>query len=67
MYVFDTSPLSLLFRNFYRSRFPTLWEKFDELIVEKRIVSRTSCKTLRSGELHRERATRIAAAKQSFP
>ena len=38
-YVLDTSPLSTLFRNFYRSRFPTLWERFDALIEQKRIVS----------------------------
>ena len=38
-YVLDTSPLSTLFRNFYRSRFPTLWERFDALIEQERIVS----------------------------
>lgn len=38
-YVFDTSPFSTLFRNFYRRRFPTLWQHFDELIDEGRIVS----------------------------
>ena len=39
MYVFDTSPLSSLFKNFYRSRFPTLWARFDVLIAEGRITS----------------------------
>ena len=39
MYVFDNSPLSVLFRNYYRGRFPTLWERFDGLIDEGRIVS----------------------------
>ena len=32
-YVFDNSPLSSLFRNFYRSRFPTLWSRFDGLVA----------------------------------
>ena len=38
-YVFDNSPLSNLFRNFYRARFPTLWQRFDTLIANGRIVS----------------------------
>jgi len=39
MYVFDTSPLSNLFRHFYRRRFPTLWESFDELIANGDVTS----------------------------
>jgi hypothetical protein len=27
-YVFDNSPLSVLFRNFYRRTFRSLWERF---------------------------------------
>ena len=38
-YVFDNSPLSTLFRNFYRGRFPTLWQHFDELVDNGDIVS----------------------------
>ncbi|MYH50765.1 MAG: DUF4411 family protein [Acidobacteria bacterium] len=38
-YVFDTSPLSQLFRAYYRSRFPTLWEEFDELVRQERVTS----------------------------
>lgn len=38
-YVFDNSPLSVLFKNFYRSRFPTLWAQFDTLVDEGRILS----------------------------
>lgn len=39
MYVFDTSPLSTLFKNFYVSRFPTLWAQFDALVAAGQIVS----------------------------
>lgn len=39
MYVFDNSPLSVLFRNYYRSRFPSLWDRFDGLIADGSIVS----------------------------
>ncbi len=38
-YVFDNSPLSVLFKNFYRSTFRTLWENFDALVADGRIVS----------------------------
>jgi hypothetical protein len=38
-YVFDNSPLSALFKNFYRSRFPSLWERFDGLVAAGQIVS----------------------------
>ena len=39
MYVFDTSPFSSLFRNYYRRRFPTLWQNFDALIAEEAVTS----------------------------
>ena len=38
-YVFDNGPISTLFRNYYRTVFPTLWDNFDVLIVEGDIVS----------------------------
>ena len=38
-YVFDNSPLSSLFRNYYRQRFPTLWKQFDKLVADGRLVS----------------------------
>lgn len=39
MYVFDNSPLSTLFRNYYPSRFPTLWKQFYVLIGDGSIIS----------------------------
>jgi len=39
IYVFDTSTLIDLFRNFYRNRFPSLWEKFDQAVNAKNIIS----------------------------
>lgn len=38
-YVFDNSPLSALFRNYYRKTFPTLWGHFDDLVAQDRLVS----------------------------
>lgn len=38
-YAFDNSPLSTLFRNFYRTRFPSLWQRFDALVAQGSILS----------------------------
>ncbi len=38
-YVFDNSPLSTLFRNYYPQRFPTLWKRFDKIVADGRLVS----------------------------
>lgn len=38
-YVFDTSPLQVIFKNYYRRRFPTLWGNFDSIVEEGRLVS----------------------------
>jgi len=38
IYVFDTSSFVVL-KNFYPSRFPTLWKKIDQLVRAKRLVS----------------------------
>ena len=51
-YVFDTSALSALFRNFYRGRFPSLWENFDALVEESRILStREVAREIKDGPL----------------
>ncbi|MFO1057985.1 MAG: DUF4411 family protein [Dongiaceae bacterium] len=38
-YVFDTSPLSALFKNYYRRTFRRLWENFDTLVADGSITS----------------------------
>ncbi len=39
IYIFDSSPLVDLFRHYYPERFPSLWENFDVLVLEQRIIS----------------------------
>ena len=39
IYVFDSGPLIDLFRHYYRERFPSLWQHFDEMIADGRITS----------------------------
>jgi len=38
-YVFDSGPLIWMFRYYYPDRFPSLWEQFDALIADQRIIS----------------------------
>lgn len=38
-YVFDTSPFSTLFRNYYRNVFRSLWRDFDQLVAAGEILS----------------------------
>lgn len=38
-YVFDTGPLIDIFNHYYPARFPSLWEKFDSLVSEKKLIS----------------------------
>ena len=42
-HVFDNSSLSVLFKNFYHNTFRSLWEHFDGLVAEGRIVSMREC------------------------
>ena len=39
IYVFNSSALIDLFRHYYSERFPSLWENFDALLLEQRIIS----------------------------
>lgn len=39
MYVFDAGPLIDLFKHYYRTRFPTLWRRFDSMVERDRITS----------------------------
>lgn len=39
IYVFDSGPLIDLFRHYYRGRFPSLWERFDDMVAAGRVIS----------------------------
>lgn len=39
IYVIDTNSLSNVLNHYYRDRFPSFWEKFDEMIKNKQVVS----------------------------
>ena len=39
LYVFDTSSLIVLFRYFYPDNFPSLWQKFNQLVDQRKVIS----------------------------
>lgn len=39
VYVFDTSPLSVMLRNYYPGWLPSLWQQFDQLVVRGVVTS----------------------------
>lgn len=39
VYVIDSGPLIDLFRHYYRKRFPSLWDQFDQMIEDGRLTS----------------------------
>lgn len=39
IYVFDSNTLINLFQHYYRNRFPSLWDRFDEAVTIRNIVS----------------------------
>ena len=38
-YVFDTSILIVMFKHYYKDRFPSLWKKIEECVNQERIIS----------------------------
>ena len=44
MYVFDSGAFIDLFRYYYKDTFKTLWEKFDELVENGKIISELEVK-----------------------
>ena len=54
----DTSTISEIFRSFYQDRFPTFWERFDELVRAGRAVSVRTVRT----ELQNARRSEIVGA-----
>ena len=39
IYVFDTCPVIDLFKHYYPDQFPTLWNNFNQMIEDERIIS----------------------------
>lgn len=39
MFVFDTSAFRILFKHYYESRFPTLWDNFNQMVEDNKILS----------------------------
>lgn len=64
IYVLDSDALINLFRHFYLNRFPSLWDKFDRLVMEETIISVREVYNEIGG--HEDRLSQWAKEKQSF-
>lgn len=64
IFVFDSGPLIDLFRHYYRTRFPTLWRRFDRLVADGRVTSTREVRNELRGRAslgtHRGRVDRLA-------
>lgn len=67
IYVFDTSPVSTLFKNYYRSVFMTLWQSFDEMVADGKILSTREVQRELGDYPHEEMHSWIADNKSLFP
>ena len=54
-YVFDTSTFVVLFDNYYRGVFKTLWDNFDEMIMAEEIISTREVKREIEDQIGREK------------
>lgn len=45
IYIFDSNTLIKIFNHYYRERFPSFWEKFDEYVSAGKIISVRAVKT----------------------
>jgi hypothetical protein len=51
-YAFDSSALSALFRNYYRDVFRSLWQGFDQLVIDGKVMStREALREIEDGPL----------------
>lgn len=64
IYVFDTSPLSVLFKHYYRGRFPTLWLQFEGMV---RARSALSVREVRAELLDSQVEDRVKKWAANFP
>ncbi len=66
MYIFDTNVFST-FQHYYRSRFPTIWERLDSLVNENALLSvREALRELEKFNPSKEVAEWIASNNRIF-
>ena len=67
IYVFDTTVFILFFNSYYRDSFPSLWQKFDQLVANEQITS--TREVMRELEGHGGEALRnwLKTSKELFP
>ena len=66
IYVFDTNSLSNVLTHYYRDRFLSFWEKFDEAIREGCLVSVRECKGELQDKFSDEKIAQLAKHNADF-
>ena len=66
-YAFDTSPLSTLFRNYYRGVFRSLWRDFDQLVSDGTLISTREVRRELEGYQHNGLQDWLKANTELFP
>lgn len=66
IYVFDDNSLSNILNFYYTDRFPSFWEKFNEMIREKRIISVREVKFELLNKFNDEQIERLTKRNKNF-
>lgn len=66
IYVFDNSSLSNILNHYYQDRFPSFWEKFDDMVEAEKIISVREVRNELTGKFDDDKIDRIAKQNDKF-
>jgi len=66
IYVFDNSSLSNILNHYYQDRFPSFWEKFDDMVKAEKIISVREVRNELTGKFDDDKIDRIAKQNDKF-
>lgn len=66
MYVFDTNSLSTILMYYYPTQFPSFWQKLDDAIKRKLVISVRECKGELSGKFNNDTIDRLLQQNGDF-
>lgn len=66
IYVFDNSSLSNILNHYYQDRFPSFWEKFDDMVKAEKIISVREVRNELTRKFDDDKIDRIAKQNDKF-
>lgn len=66
IYVFDNSSLSNILNHYYQDRFPSFWEKFDDMVKAEKIISVREVRNELTGKFDDDKIDRMAQQNDRF-